>query len=364
MIVTSRCVLGLDGDREVAIQPLALPAPGPVPALPLDEAAINPALALFVDRACAVRADFHIEPGNVAALVELVHLLEGMPLAIELAAARVRSIAPASMVDLLRAARRAPGGQALELLSRSGPRGVGDQRHASMLRVVEWSWGLLDASQARLLAALTVFHGGFSAAAVRAVCGGLAIDASVRLDALVSHSLLRASSTVAGASRYAIFEPVRDYAALQLAPPDAATLRAAHRTWLTEWACALPPTPSLAEVRLEMPNLLAALASAGIDAAPAGEGTHGAPAGEGTHAAPAGAGAGVNTTPESAVRLMLPLRRVLEDVELPADGLTSLAQAVARCTDANLQPGPHPARPAAVHGRAPRRRVAARHARA
>ena len=312
LLVTSRRVLGLDGEREIAIQPLALPALGGVPSLPLTEAAINPALALFADRARAVRADFRIEPGNLAALVEIVHLLEGMPLAIELAAARVRSIAPASMVELLRAARTAPGGQALALLSRSGPRGVGDLRHASMLRVVEWSWRLLDAAQARLLAALTVFHGGFGAAAVQAVCGGLAVDASVQLDALVSHSLLRAAVTAGGASRYATFEPVREYAAQQLAPAEAITLRAAHRAWLTVWAHALPATPSLAEVRLEMPNLLAALAGAGAD-----------------------------TAGESAVRLMLPLRRVLEDVELPADGLSSLAQSVALCTDAALRSQGH-----------------------
>ena len=340
LLVTSRRVLGLDGEREIAIQPLALPVLGGVPSLPLTEAAINPALALFADRARAVRADFHIEPGNLAALVEIVHLLEGMPLAIELAAARVRSIAPASMVELLRAARQAPGGQAMELLSRSGPRGVGDLRHASMLRVVEWSWRLLDAAQARLLAALTVFHGGFSAAAVQAVCGGLAIDASVQLDALVAHSLLRASAGVGvgGASRYATFEPVREYAAQQLAPADAAALRAAHRAWLTEWAHALPATPSLAELRLEMPNLLAALAGAAADAPPAGTGAS-AGAGPGPGA---GATAGSNgTAAESAVRLMLPLRRVLEDVELPADGLNSLAQAVAGCTDAALRSQGH-----------------------
>ena len=83
LLVTSRRVLGLDGEREFAIQPLALPSLG----LALGEAAINPAVALFVDRARAVRADFHIGPSNLAALVELVHPLEGMPLAIEPAAA-------------------------------------------------------------------------------------------------------------------------------------------------------------------------------------------------------------------------------------------------------------------------------------
>ena len=303
LLVTSRRMLGLDGEREFAIQPLLLPSTG----LPLDEAAINPAVALFVDRARAVRADFHIGPSNLAALIDLVHLLEGMPLAIELAAARVRSIAPAALVGLLRAARSAPAGQALELLSRSGPRGGTDLRHASMLRVIEWSWRLLDEAQARLLAALTVFHGGFTAAAVQAVCGDLAAHASVRLDELVSHSLLRSGEAAGRVGRYSTFEPVREYAALQLDAATALALRARHRAWLIEWARALPPTPDLAEVRIETPNLLAALASALADDAPA-----------------------------DAVRLMLPLRRVLEDVELPADGLASLAQAVERCADAAL----------------------------
>jgi predicted ATPase len=303
LLVTSRRVLGLDGEREFLIQALLLPRAG----LPLDEAAINPALALFVDRARAVRADFHIGPGNLAALIDVVHLLEGMPLALELAAARVRSIAPAAMAGLLRAARTAPGGHALALLNRSGPRSGGDLRHASMLRVIEWSWRLLDPPQACLLAALTVFHGGFSAAAVQAVCGDLASDASVRLDELVSHSLLRVNESAAGATRYATFEPVREYAALQLDAATASALRARHRAWLADWVAALPPTPVLAEVRIETPNLLAALASALLDDAA-----------------------------DASIRMLLPLRRVLEDVELPAEGLAALKHAVERSTDAVL----------------------------
>jgi predicted ATPase len=304
LLVTSRRVLGLDGEREFWIQPLALPLAG----LPLEEAAINPAVALFVDRARAVRADFHVGPSNVAAVTGLLHLLEGMPLAIELAAARVRSIAPATMAQLLRDARAAPAGQTLELLSRTGPRSGSDLRHASMLRVIEWSWRLLEPPQAQLLAALTVFHGGCTAAAVHAVCGALAENASLRLDELVSHSLLRVSDPEAGDTRYTTSEPVREYAALQLGAADAKALRAAHRAWLTTWAATLPPTPTLAEVRLETPNLLAALNTALADDAP-----------------------------EASIHLMLPLRRVLEDVELPADGLAALERAVDRCRDTALR---------------------------
>ena len=309
LLVTSRQVLGLDGEREFPVQPLELPRTGLGP----DEAAINPCVALFVDRARASRAGFHIGPRNADAVIDLVHLLEGMPLAIELAAARVRSIAPAAMAELLRSARAAPTGQVLELLHRAGPRSGGDLRHASMLSVIEWSWRLLDASQARLMAALTVFHGGFTADAAHAVCGSLAQPASVRLDELVGHSLLRAQADPdGGTTRYAAYEPVREYAALQLAPDEALALRARHRAWLADWARLLPATPVLADVRAEMPNIGAALASAVADAAP-----------------------------DEAVHLIAPLRRVLEDVELPAEGLAALKLAVERCGDDALKAQGH-----------------------
>ena len=311
LLVTSRRVLGLDGERETAIQPLALPRTG----LALDEAAINPAVALFVDRARAVRSAFQLDAANIASVIALTHLLEGLPLAIELAAARVRSIVPADMVGLLRNAHTAPAGQALALLQRSGPRSGSDLRHATMLGVIEWSWRLLAPAQAQLLAALTVFHGGFTAEAAQAVCGHLTHHVSIGLDELVSHSLLRASEarTPAGSTtRYATFEPVREYAAMQLPGAAAPALRARHRAWLTAWAHALPATPALAEVRAEQPNLLAALAGALTDGAP-----------------------------EAAIELLLPLRRVLEDVELPAQGLGALASATERCTDAALRSRGH-----------------------
>jgi len=311
LLVTSRRVLGLDGEREVAIQPLELPRTG----LPLIEVALNPAVALFVDRARAVRSAFQLDAGNIASVIALAHLLEGMPLAIELAAARVRSIVPADMVLLLRGAHAAPGAPALALLQRSGPRSGSDLRHATMLGVIEWSWRLLAPAQAQLLAALTVFHGGFTAAAAQAVCGDPALHVSIGLDELVSHSLLRASvayTPAGGGTRYVTFEPVREYAAMQLPAGAAPALRARHRTWLTAWAQALPATPALAEVRAEQPNLLAALASAVADGAP-----------------------------HDAIAMLLPLRRVLEDVELPANGLAALEEAVAQCADPVLRSRGH-----------------------
>ena len=161
LLITSRRALGLDGEHEFAVQTL----PPPEADADLERAAANPAVALFVERARAVRADFHLGARNLTAIALLVRALEGMPLAIELAASRVRSISPADMLSRLRGA----GTPHLDLLQRSGARSAADQRHASMQRVIAWSLDQLDADPARLLAALTVFAGGFSAAAASAL---------------------------------------------------------------------------------------------------------------------------------------------------------------------------------------------------
>ncbi|MBL8286571.1 MAG: NACHT domain-containing protein, partial [Rubrivivax sp.] len=157
VLVTSRRPLALDGEREVAAEVLPLPPPQAT----LAEAAANPAVALFVERARAARADFHLGERNAPVLAALVRALEGMPLALELAASRVRSIAPAEMLERL----RGPGAPRLELLARSGPRGAFDARHASMQRVIAWSWNQLSPAQRQWLSGLTVFPGGFTAPA-------------------------------------------------------------------------------------------------------------------------------------------------------------------------------------------------------
>ena len=322
LLVTSRHLLGLDGEREIALAPLALPGAG----MALHEAAINPAVALFVDRARAARADFHVGPRNQAALVGLVRLLEGMPLALELAASRVRSLAPAEMLALLRrdpaTAADASANPQLALLARGGPRAGLDPRHASMQRTIEWSWNLLDAEPARLLAMLTVFHGGCHAAAAAAVAGRPLLDTHLLLDALVSHSLLHSPNLAdpddpdddasAQRVRFSIYEPIREFAALRLGARDARQARANHRAWLIEWGRSFSATPPLHALRVEMPNVVAALTSALADNAP-----------------------------NEAVTLALALRRALQDMELPADGLTQLALAIESCTDPALQSRGH-----------------------
>ena len=316
LLTTSRRALEIDGERCVPVEPLPVPAADAGLAL----AAASPTVALFVDRARAARADFHLGARNHADIVALVRALQGMPLAIELAAARVRSFAPREMLQRLQPAGTAhrPAGATpgLDLLSRNAPRSGLDPRHASMQRTIEWSWQLLAPDERELLCALTVFRGGCTAQAVRALAQGgdeAGADAlQLRLDALVSHSLVAAPPVEQGARldalRFRLYEPIREFAAARLPEARAAHWRERHRAWMLAWADASATTPDLAEVRAEQGNLEAALATALID-----------------------------DVPGQAVDLLLRLRHVLADVELPASAMNHAERAVAACADRLLQ---------------------------
>jgi len=255
LLITSRRALGVDGERIFSIAALEMPRPGDISAAVAD----SPAVALFIDRARAGRADFGVRAANLGAVVDLVHLLEGMPLANELAAARVRSMTPAQMATLLRAARSgASTPAALPLLARTGPRAGTDPRHASMQAVIAWSWQLLATHEASLLAASTVFQGGFTADAAAAVWAQEADDPDatrlpLALDALVGHSLLRATPFDEGGMRYASLEPATGTAAAspgRRAPTSSAhtsrsrrSVRVAIRAWrstTSRWSACRP----------------------------------------------------------------------------------------------------------------------------
>lgn len=260
LLVTSRRSLGLDGECSLAAEPLGLPPPDAGVA----EAASHAAVALFVDRARAVRSDFHLGERNHAAIVALVRALQGMPLAIELAASRVRSFSPADMVSLLTAAD-APGPH-LALLARGGPRGGHDPRHASMAQVIGWSWQLLDASAQRLMAVLTLFAGDAPVAGVAGVLGEAPAAVAARLDDLVQHSLVRVVPAKAGCTgqgpRFGLVEPVREFVNAQIDTETARGLRVHLRHWLIAWARSLGPATPPARVAAEMPTVHAVLAGA------------------------------------------------------------------------------------------------------
>ncbi|MEO6276462.1 NB-ARC domain-containing protein [Roseateles sp.] len=300
-LVTSRRALALPGEREVVAQALALPELD----APLAELALSPAVGLFVDRARASKSDFQLHEGNRAAVVDMVHLLDGMPLAIELAAARVRSMSPADMAASLRLAREGKA-SALDLLARAPQRGRRDTRHHSMQETIHWSWDLLDDALRQLLAALTVFQGGFTAAAAARVCAsepGAARDMPLMLDELMSHSLLRAQAD-GDSVRLSLYEPIREFAQRRLDGPAAARLRQAHGQWATSWAQALPVMPDLSAVQTEMPNLVAAMSNAVADGLPG-----------------------------AAIELALALAPTAEEISLAGAAVAALEAAVAACDD-------------------------------
>lgn len=220
-LVTSRRVLGVPGEHVLMIDPL----PVPLPSMRAAEAAATPSMALFIDRARGARADFALTEGNRPALIELCRALEGLPLAIEIAASRIRTYSPGEMRDAL--------AERFDLLTRQGQRGVRYGRHASLQTTIEWSWNLLSGQQQRFFAALSVFRGGFTAVAAEAVCG--TADARGQLEALVSDCLLRADEDETGVTRFSMLETLREFAQERL-DADTRELRARHRAYFLDVA--------------------------------------------------------------------------------------------------------------------------------
>ena len=267
-LITSRRPLGLDGEQQFLLDTLELPGTD----APLPDVALNPAVLLFVDRARAQRADFHVSASNHRALSALVHWLDGLPLAIELAASHSRTLGPAELLAVLQAARadHRAGAGSLAFLSRRGTRAGNDPRHASMLDVVAWTWQLLTPDHQRLLLALCLLPAGATlpcAAALASDTGtpwSLA-QAQAALDELLSHSVLRVGRGQDGQWRYAPQEPVREYGLAM--HEDTALLPHRHNflQWLLDWTGAMPATPPLGSVRDELPNIAQALARAPAD---------------------------------------------------------------------------------------------------
>ena len=250
-LVTSRRVLDVPGEYVLTIDPL------PVPRLSMDasEAVATPSLALFIDRARGARADFALTDDNRTTLVELTRALEGLPLAIEIAASRIRTYSPREMLDALV--------ERFDLLTRQGQRGTRYGRHQSMEAAIEWSWNLLTDPQQRFFSALSVFRGGFSVAAVEAVCGGP--DARAQLEALVAASLIRADLDARG-TRFSILDTLREFAQERLS--DARELRARHRAYFLDIALRAAAADDAVAER-EMPNVKRALVTAMEDGDPA-----------------------------------------------------------------------------------------------
>lgn len=213
MLATSREPLGVAGEVTFRVPSLAVPAVAAAP----EEAAVFDAIALFADRARRAKPDFALGSDNTAAVIEICGRLDGLPLAIELAAARLRALSPAQILDGLHDRFRLLTGGARTTIARQ------QTLHAS----VDWSYSLLLDVERTVLDRLSVFAGGLKLAAAEAVCAGGAVERHHVLD-IVLH-LVDKSLVNADGERFHLLETVRQYAAARLVDSgEAAAVRARH----------------------------------------------------------------------------------------------------------------------------------------
>ena len=267
VLATSRIALRLAGESEYEVDPLELPEE--------DERddvvrlAASPSMRLFVDRAAAVRRDFVLTDANAPAIAEIVRRLDGLPLALELAASRLRVMEPAALAGRLE--RRLP-------LLTGGARDLPD-RHRTLAETIRWSYDILQADEQRLFARLSVFAGGWTLEAAEAVCGDDEIDVLEGLGALVDDSMVRRRELPDGALRLTMLETLREFASERLGesdPDERALVERRHAAWYRDLAEEAEPQLTgerqlewLMTLEREQDNLRVALDHAELAADPA-----------------------------------------------------------------------------------------------
>jgi predicted ATPase/class 3 adenylate cyclase len=210
VLVTSREPLHLPGEQEYPVRPLSVPDPGLL--------SQYEAVALFLQRAQAVRPGFQISNDSAPAVAEICIRLDGLPLAIELAAARVKLLSPQAILARL--------DQRLKLLT-GRARGV-PARQQTLRSAIDWRYVLLEEPERRLFARLAVFVGGCTLEAAEAVCSDAELDVDVldTMASLVDKSLVRQEESGAGEPRFLMLETIREYALERLeADPNARGVR-------------------------------------------------------------------------------------------------------------------------------------------
>jgi predicted ATPase/class 3 adenylate cyclase len=228
ILVTSRSPLHVSGEHEYQVLPLALPDLR----RPLTSASLtrSDAAALFMERAQAVRSGFSATNDNAEAIAEICAQLDGLPLAIELAAARIRILPPAALLRRLE--------QRLKLLT-GGARDL-PTRQQTLDATIEWSYRLLAEEEQRLFARLGVFAGGFSFEACEAICdpdGRLGIDVFEGISSLVEKALIRQGEGPHGEPRFTMLRTIREYALHRLEESgDAEELHRRHAGYFGELA--------------------------------------------------------------------------------------------------------------------------------
>jgi predicted ATPase/class 3 adenylate cyclase len=255
VLATSRESLALDGERVLGVPSLATPE------VDADLGAIvrSDAVSLFVERAEAVDADFRVTAENAAAVVEVCRRLDGIPLAIEIAAARVNAMTPAELARGL--------DHRFDLLAGGRRRAV--QRHLTLRAAIDWSYDLLSESEKRVLIRLSVFAGGCTSESAKVVCGWEPVDPSTVLGLLtdlVARSLVVAERA-GPETRYRLLETIREYGEDRLAEHgETETVRRRHAEHYEQLSRALderirgPEEPeALRSLGAESDNLVAAM---------------------------------------------------------------------------------------------------------
>ena len=223
ILVTSRAALHVYGEHEFTVPPLALPDSRSMP--PVDVLSHYPAVALFVQRAVAVKPDFELNRENAPAVAEICARLDGLPLAIELAAARVKVLSPSSMQTRLTSR--------LQLLT-GGARDM-PQRQQTLRAAMDWSYDLLSPAEQKLFRGLSVFVGGCTLEGAEAVCdtkGDLDLDMLDGMASMVNKSLVQQVEQAKGESRFVMLETIREYALEKLeASAEQASTKRAHAAY-------------------------------------------------------------------------------------------------------------------------------------
>ncbi len=279
LLVTSRHALHLPSEHDFPLPPLSLPdLPRPTQTSAASETALrvyaarvaqSPSVRLFSQRAVAVKPDFSLTLSNAPVIAQVCHRLDGLPLALELAAARMRLMTPEQMLARLDGIA---GHRPLRLLKTAAP-GV-PTRHQTLRATIAWSYDLLDPKEQRLLRRLAVFRGGCSLEAAETVCVIAGDAASLApydmldgLEWLIDKSLVYQTSDSRGEPRFGMLETIREYALERLEEGgEAHSLRCQQARFFLQLAEAAEPElvgaqPEVWQARLgaELDNLRAAL---------------------------------------------------------------------------------------------------------
>ena len=248
VVFTSRVRLGLREESDFELAPLALPR-----GQSLEEVGASDAVRLFVARASKTKSGFGLTPANAPTIMEICCMLDGLPLAIELAATKVRLFTPEALLRRL--------GNRLQLLNAGSA--DAPERHRGLRATIDWSYALLGADERRYLLTLAIFHGGARLEAIQAVLETTQ-DVSEPITTLIDHSLVTTTDDADGDPRITMLQTIRDYATdvLRMDPSTHAALADRHAQYylsLVESAMPRGIDVDTRTVKREYENVLAAL---------------------------------------------------------------------------------------------------------